>query len=421
MYDSTERYALSSAHAPELLLVSRCPPYPLHLGDRLIPYHLSDHLHRRGYQMDLLAFYQQPEDLADVPLYEEHFQDVSLIRETPRNTLSLLTRALLPGRRFPKRQQQSWSPEMWRAIQHRLDQRRVYDVVHLFGGIHVYEFRDLLKHYPTIIAPYESYSLYLLRALEAAHSARDRLLPRLQLTMARRYESWMFEGYQRVVVVSDQDAQLLSQLKPGLPLTVIPNGVDEDHFVPTGFEPDTPGILFTGNYEYAPNVDAAMRLATQIFPQIKQAVPTARLMLVGHNPPSRLLALQSSDIYVPGRVPDLRPYFESAMLYLSPLRLGAGIKNKILEAMAMQTAVVATPLSCDGINVTNGENVILAKRGEDLAAATIRLLQDTALRHRIAANGRALIEAQYTWRRVVDAYEQLYEAVISEHRAKPAG
>lgn len=411
-----EQFLSSSSLAPELLLISRCPPYPLHFGDRLIPYHLSDHLDRRGYRIDLLAFYQQPEDQADVPYYEEHFHDVTLVRERPRNMLSIMTRALLRGRRFPRRRSRSWAPEMWRAISQRLDQRRVYNVAHLFGGIQVYEYRELLRRYPTIITPYESYFLYLTRALSEAKSGRDRFLLRLQRAMARRYESWMFDGYRRVVVVSERDAQVLRLLSPGLPVEVIPNGVDLDYFTPTGFDADRPTLLFHGNMAYAPTLDAALRLINNIFPLVKQAVPDAELTIVGSNPPPRLRRLANQDIHIPGHVPDLRPYFENAMLYICPLRLGAGIKNKVLEAMAMQTAVIATPLSCDGIAVTNSQNVVLANRSQDLATAAIRLLQDEPLRKHIAAGGRKLIEDKYTWRRVVDAYERLYEKVIYEHK-----
>ncbi len=386
------------------------------MGDRLIPFHLARQLSRRGYQIDLLAFYQRASDLADVPYYERYFQHVTLIREPMRAPHNLLARVIWPRRRFPTRRSQSWAAEMWQAIEERLALRRVYDVVHLFGGVQVYEFRHLVRDYPSLIAPYESYSLYLKQALAQASSPLQRLLLRLQLMMARQYESWMFEGFQRVVVVSDKDARMLGALNPGLRLEVIPNGVDVEHFTPTGHEPGKPVLLFTGNFAYWPNVDAAMRLIKQIFPQVKRAVPQAEVLIVGSNPPPELRALQGGEVHIAGHVPDLRPYFENALLYVSALRLGAGIKNKILEAMAMQTAVVATPLSCDGINVTHGQNVILAKRTEDLTKAVIRMLQDTRLRRQIAAGGRELVEKHYTWRCVANAYETLYETVIREHK-----
>jgi glycosyltransferase involved in cell wall biosynthesis len=398
-----------------VLLISRCPPYPLHLGDRLIPYNLVRQFVKRGYQIDLLAFYQQPEDMADVPYYERYFRSVTLIKEPVRTPISLLSRAINSGRRFPTRKSQSWSPEMWEAIEELLHQRHQYDVVHLFGGIQVYEFRELLRSHPAVITPYESYSLLLERTLDRASSPQERLLLKMQLAMARRYESWMFSSYQRTVVVSDKDQTMLQRLSSGLPVDVIPNGVDLDKFVPTGHDPDKPGLLFTGNYDYGPNLDAAMGLIRDIFPPIKRAIPTAELMIVGANPPPVLRRIKASGVHVTGRVPDLRPYFESAMVYVSPLRIGAGIKNKILEALAMQTAVVATPLSCDGINVTPGKDVILARSNADIVRAVLELLQNPDQRQEIAMNGRKLIETHYTWQQVADQYAALYDTVIDEY------
>ncbi len=400
---------------PDILLISRCPPWPIHHGDRLIPYNLARQLSRRGYQIDLLAYYQHPQDQADVPYYERYFKTVTLIREPIRTPLSLLLRSVSQRRRFPRRKSQSWSPEMWEAIEERVQHRRIYDVVHLFGGIHVYEFRELLRRYPTVIAPYESYSLYLERALTQARTARERLIIRLQLEMARHYESWMYVGYRRTVVVSDKDADMLQHLSPGLPVDVIPNGVDLEKFVPGEGEADSPTLIFTGNFEYHPNLDAAWCLVRQIFPAVRRAIPEAELLIVGNNPPPDLRAVKTPGVQVTGRVPDLRPYLDNAMVYVSPLRMGAGIRNKILEAMAMQLPVVATPLSCDGIDVTPGKDVILARRTEDIIKAVIHLLQDPALRREIATNGRRLVEEQYTWRLVGDAYERLYRAVMREH------
>src|ERR1044072_1436980 len=118
-----------------ILLISRCPPYPLHLGDRLIPYHLAQQLSTR-HNIDLLAFYDQPDDPANVHHYERFFRSVQLIREWPRSTIALLNRALRPGAMFPRTVDQAWSPEMWQAITKQLAAQQ-YDIVQLFGGIQV--------------------------------------------------------------------------------------------------------------------------------------------------------------------------------------------------------------------------------------------------------------------------------------------
>ncbi len=397
----------------DVLLISRCPPFPLYHGDRLIPYHLARELSARHYQIDLLAFYQQPEDLAEVPRYERLFRSVTLIREPERTSRDYSRRIRRPDTRFPTSAETSWSPEMWYAVTREL-QERSYQIVHLFGGVLVYEYLNLVRSMPNVIVPYESYSLWLERAIREEKSVIARGIKRFQRRAATSYESWMFDRYDRTVVLTEHDAHALKVLNPHTATVVIPNGVDIDFFSPTGFEPDEPALMFIGNYDYLPNLDAAQRLVHDIFPRIKQAVPKARLYLVGGSPPPDLQAAASESVEITGRVPDIRSYFEFSMVFLSPLRLGAGIKNKVLEAMAMGVPVVATPLSCDGIPVTHGQHVMLGTTDDELIEGVFELLKDARLRRLIRVNGRRLIEQQFTWQRVADQYEDLYQRVIQE-------
>jgi polysaccharide biosynthesis protein PslH len=392
-----------------LLLISRCPPYPLHLGDRLIVYHLAEQLAARGYTIDLLAFYDRDGDQESVAPYRSFFRHIQLIREPRRSTLAYLAR-LLCGM-FPQHAGAAWSPDMWQAIQSRLAAEH-YDVIQVFGGVQVYEYQALIRHIPNLIVPYESYSLFLDRAMTQAPAARQIML-RAQRVMASRFEKAMFANYGRVVVVTEVDAAALRALNPALPLRVIPNGIDLEYFNPAGLAVSPhPTLLFTGNYEYAPNVDAALFLAREIFPRVKQRLPEARLWLVGNAPPPEMRALAGEAIEVTGRVADVRPYLEQATLFICPLRFGAGIKNKVLEAMAMRKPIVATKLSADGIGLIEGEHVLYGDSAEKLGAAALRLLQDGALRQRMAQANRQLIEARFTWSRVADQYEALYRELM---------
>ena len=220
----------------------------------------------------------------------------------------------------------------------------------------------------------------------------------------------MFTPYGCTVVVSQPDADELRALNPGLNVHVIPNGVDIEQLQPSGAKRETAALLFTGNYEYPPNVDAALVLARDILPRVRASIPDAKLWLVGNAPPPELQALAGDAITVTGRVPDVRPYLEKATVFVSPLRLGAGIKNKVLEALALGCPVAATPLSVDGIAVENERSALTADL-DQLPEAVVRLLRDAELQRTLATNGRALIERDYTWTRVAEKYEALYQAV----------
>jgi polysaccharide biosynthesis protein PslH len=393
----------------KILLISRCPPFPLHFGDRLIVYHLAEELEARKHEIDLLAFTSRREDWDEQGNYDQRFDCVELIEEPKRTALDYVRRQLAPASRFPRRAEDAWSPEMWRAIERRLAAEQ-YDVAHLFGGVQVYEYAHALDSLPTIITPYESYSLYLRRVVDNEKGV-SRVLARAQWQLARAFERWMFAPFRRAVVVSERDRDELLALNPALRVEVIPNGVDIYEFRARPTERLSDTLLFTGNYEYAPNIDAALRLATEILPQVRARVPDIKLWLVGNAPPPELQALASDTVKVTGRVPDIKPYLARATAFVCPLRLGAGIKNKVLEALAMGCPVVATPLSVDGIHITDGHDALIADEGA-FVEAIVRLLHDANLRTQLSTNGRQLIEQHYSWNHVAERYLALYAEVM---------
>ena len=389
-----------------ILLISRCPPYPLHLGDRLILWHMARELSRRGYTIDLLAFYDQETDADQIAEYADCFRQIELVRESRRDAVAYLRRLLFRSARFASSADQSFCPALWRLI-HRYLKHYDYDLAHCFGAVSVYEFYPLFAHLPNLITPYESHTHYLRSA-----ARQGRLSARAQLPIVRRFESFIYSPFDRTVVISDADRATLLSLQPALEIEVIPNGIELARFRPWDRARDPFTLLFVGNFDYEPNQDAVRVLAQQILPQVRSQAPAAKLQLVGVNPPAWMRALASDHIEVTGRVPDVTPYLARATVFVCPLRFGAGLKNKVLEALAMGIPVVATPLSVDGINVRDGDSAIVAPI-ERFADETVRLLMDESLRERLSFKGRELIEAQYTWERTADRYERLYDEICT--------
>jgi glycosyltransferase involved in cell wall biosynthesis len=394
-----------------ILLISRCPPYPLHLGDRLIVYHLARHLAERGHQLDLLALDDGSagsDALTYLQRYADFFHEIQIFPDARRSLLQLAQRALFPAARFPRAASSAWSPDLWRAASRAASQP--YDLVHVFGGISVYEIAGALAHLPRLITPYESFSLLARRQRAVSEYW---LLAQMRLVFARRCESFMFAPYERIVVVSEADAAELRALNPDYRVDVIPNGVDSDYFSPTR-APRVPGrLLFVGNFSYPPNVDAALWMAREVLPLIRAARRDAVLRLVGNAPPPELTALAGAHVQVTGRVEDVRPEYAAADVFVCGLRVGAGIKNKVLEALAMGCAVVATPISADGIAIVPDHHALIAQPDPAaFAAAVIRALSDPDLRSRLGANGRQLVKMQYSWEYAARSYEALYQQIV---------
>lgn len=387
-----------------VLLISRCPPYPTCLGDRLIFRHMTRELSRRGYTIDLLALSNHGDDAGQRAQYERFFRHIELVPEPRRTGAAYLRRLFIPATRFAAAEAASFCPALWRKIVDYLS-RYDYDLVHCFGAVSVYEFHPLFAHLPNVITPYESYSLYLQSAARLG-----KLGARLRLPIARRFERFMFRPYDRTVVISDVDRAMLQRLQPALNVDVIPIGIELDRFEARHSGRDAKTLLFVGNYDYAPNADAARVLVKQVLPQVREQEPSAKLQLVGVNPPAWMRALADDYIEVTGSVPDVRTYLGRAAVFVCPLRIGAGIKNKVLEALAMGIPVVATPLSVDGVNARDGEEAVIAPV-DRIAAETLRLLRDDARRESLSLKGRALIDAEHSWERTADSYERLYDEI----------
>lgn len=383
----------------KILFVSRCPPAPIEWGDRLILHHVGRELARRGHTLDLLALDERP-DLGFQPGDDPHFRHVQVFPDPARRPVDYVSRWLIPARRFPTHAAAAWSPALWTAIRDRLAAER-YDVIHAIGGVQVYEYVRAYGGVPAVITPYESFTLYLRRQPEIG--------ARLRGIIAAGYERFMFAPYQAVTVLAEPDAVALRRLAPALPVQVIPNGVDLAGFAPP---PDMPRsaaeLVFVGNFSYPPNVDAAIRLVRDVLPTVRMAIPAAGVTLVGTTPPPEVVALAGDGVTVTGRVPDVRPYLARAAAFVCPLTQGAGIKNKVLEALAAAAPVVLTPLSADGLHLIDGLHARIAPV-DALAAAVIAVLRDPAGAGRMGAAGRDHAAARFSWAAVAAQYEALYQ------------
>jgi len=145
-----------------------------------------------------------------------------------------------------------------------------------------------------------------------------------------------------------------------------------------------------------------------VLPRIRREVPDAQLYIVGMDPNPAVRRLADGDrVMVTGRVEDVRPYFDSAAVAVAPLRVARGLQNKVLEAMAMRVPVVASPAAFEGISATAGQDLLVAAEPEEFSRAVVSLLRDPAARERFAAAGRACVESNHNWSRLLERLEDL--------------
>ncbi len=212
-----------------------------------------------------------------------------------------------------------------------------------------------------------------------------------------RFEVAVFRKQDAVVATSENDKVIIDSHAPSVPKFVVPNGVDTEYFR-NGTEPTEPhSLIFSGRIGYMPNYDGISYFLDDIFPLIQRQIPDVKIYIVGMSPPADLKKRRSENIIVTDFVPDVRPYFEKASVYVVPLRLGSGTRLKLLEAMSMRKPVVTTTIGSEGIDITNGDSALVADNPEDFATAVVRLLRDPLLGRKFGRNGYELVRQRYDW------------------------
>ncbi len=218
----------------------------------------------------------------------------------------------------------------------------------------------------------------------------------------QQYEARACREFDHVLTVTAEDARALRALDPDsrVPMTVLPICLDPAAVPRIERAPDARHVICVGGMFYPPNVDGVTWFARECFPRVKQMHPTTDFLVVGARPAKALLALghRNPSVRVLGYVADTRPYLAASAVFVVPLRAGGGMRVKILDAWARGIPIVSTTIGCEGIEVCDGENILIADTPRDFADAVARVMQDRALAQRLADNGRQWLEAKYDWR-----------------------
>jgi glycosyltransferase involved in cell wall biosynthesis len=224
----------------------------------------------------------------------------------------------------------------------------------------------------------------------------------------RRHVLSILPRYHTAVAVSTLEADELRRIGRTR-VELIPTGVDTRELRPAPREPGPPRLLFTGTMSYPPNHLGIKWFAREVWPLVRAQAPDALLDVVGKGPPEDVMALDGcAGISVHGFVDSMAPYFARAGAVVVPILAGAGIRVKIVEAMAAGRAVVSTPLGCEGLaGLEPGRHLLVAEEPEAFAAEAVRLLRDPALSERIGRDARELAERSYDWRPLGDELEQV--------------
>ena len=240
----------------------------------------------------------------------------------------------------------------------------------------------------------------------------------LEYLKTRRYERHAADNYDYCVVTTERERALYASAAYASRTRAIPNILDHHLFdtdTPPARDTSSPLVVFAGTMSYLPNHDAAQHLLRRIWPRVKVAVPSARLVIAGDAPPASLARLaQACGAEVTGFVPDLRGLVANADLIVSPMRIAVGFPNKVAEALALARPVVATRRGCAGL--LGSENaLVVADDPATFTAEVIRLLSNSAERERLAHAARAYALSQFHPSLVTNMIDDLVSSLSEAH------
>jgi glycosyltransferase involved in cell wall biosynthesis len=260
-----------------------------------------------------------------------------------------------------------------------------------------------------VVSAHNVESLVWQRYHETAPNGPKRWYIYHQWRKFERYERWAFAGAARSVAVSAPDAALIRTRFGGERVDVVDNGVDTSYFRPADVARDPRQILFLGSLDWRPNQDAVGLLLGQVFPKVRATEPSARLCLVGRNPPAWLRRQAARPgVELHANVDDVRPFLARSGVLAVPLRVGGGSRLKILEALACELPVVSTTVGAEGLELEPGRHLTIVPGIEHMADALVACLRDPAAAQALAQCGRQRVCQRYDWDMLADKLEQVW-------------
>lgn len=402
-----------------VLLLTQVLPYPPDSGPKVKTYYVLKYLAQQ-HRVTLVSFVRE----SDKPEYVRHLETlcervitVPITRSKTRD-LRFLLESLRTG--DPWMMLRDERPEMRAALAALASEP--FDVVHADQtnmGQYALPFNGARK----VLDLHNALWMLYKRLAETTRptSPMKYLLAR-DWPLLKAYEGRLCRQFDAVTAVTDEDKQLLMEAGAPDDITVIPIAIDTDEQAFINRRPSGPHIVHIGTMYWPPNIDGINWFLDEVYPLVKAQVPDVRCTLIGARPPESITRRGSADrtLNVTGYVEDPLPFLEDASMMVVPLLAGGGMRVKILNALSQGIPMVSTTVGCEGIRVTDGQDILIADDPAAFAAATIRLLTDAEVNRQITLAGRRTAEQLYDYRQACRPLDDIYRAQTTPRSPTPS-
>jgi len=389
----------------KILFLSRWFPYPINNGSKLRIYNLLRGLSQRHY-VSLLSFADQPGTNPEAPEIWEICSRVKVVPWKEFNPNTLRARfAMLTLK--PRSIVDTFSSEMAQAIIDTLNEKR-YDLV-IASQLQMAAYYPYFQNLPAI---FEEVEIGLFHDQAFSHTGKLHFRHALTWFKLRTYLSKLLASFQACTVASNQERQLLLRNFPKFinPIEIVPNCLNIDDYknIKVDKKPNT--LIFTGPFKYHVNYEAMHWFIGEVFPLVLKRVPDAQLIITGDH--ANLPLPSYKNVTLAGYVNNIKTLIASSSVSIAPLLSGGGTRLKILEAMALGIPVVATSKGAEGLDVIDGEHLLLANTPMEYAECVIRLLKDENLCLQLTKKAGMLMQEKYNWGRALSGYLELIDTIV---------
>ncbi|WP_276133759.1 glycosyltransferase [Polluticoccus soli] len=389
----------------KILFLANRIPYPPYRGDKLKIFNLAKRLSKK-HELHLLTFAQTKQEFEYKQELEKIFKKVDLIYLPKwKSALNCLSAA--------------WDNKPLQVLYFQSGemQAKLNDVLseYKFDAIHVQHLRMSpylkdRKDLPRILDLPDAFSLYWERRKKIQRNFPRRVFENMEQSRVLKYEK-VTNDYNLSLVCSNEDLEYLKEVHGLTNIKLLPNGVDLDSFKAGGHDYEhNHTILFTGNMDYAPNIDAVGYFTEEILPLVRVRFPETKFIIAGQRPVPKVQALANEHVLVTGFVKDFAKVYNDASVVVAPLRFGAGTQNKVLEAMAMGVPVVCSHIGFKGLGIQSGEGAIMQTDPTRFAETIIELLSSASMRKDVGTKGVEVIRNRFGW----DVIAQQLECYLQE-------
>jgi len=399
-----------------ILFICSRSPYPPIKGDRLRAYYQIREL-SKIHRLTLISFSEDTEYIENQKILKEFCEKVIIV---PHNKLTAEKNIMDNIATFlPAQCAYYQSRRMAEAITKELS-NNTYNIVHIQLA-RMMPYAVLIRHLPADIPIFvdfiDSLSLNIYNRLVRENIFLKPLFF-YEWYKITKYEMGLEPYFDEAIITSPVDRDILPYKEK---VKVLPNGVDLERFPYSSTKQRNPfTIIFSGNMGYFPNVDAVLFFSNYIYSKIKMCIPEVKFQIVGTHPSSKIRKIESlaRGIEVVGFTKNVAEYLVKATIAVAPMLSGSGIQNKVLEALATGTPVVATSIAAKALETKPDRDIIIANEPEQFAKTVINLLKNPGLRQYLSINGRKLVEEKYSWSLICHRLEDIYRETIDTFKKR---